>query len=301
MAKRIYVHFSGGLGNQLFTFASSVAISLKRSQKVIILDTWYTGVQRGLSYEKHRRTFNLFEFEPIRETFSQANWFEKRIITLLEKIHFGKGINLQQFGIQIVDADKTDINTSQKNPKILYGYMQDPTNFSEIRESILNYIKLPKNQQTDVQNEIAKFRLGKKRLIAVHVRRGDYAHPNSFGCLLTSEYFRNALTRFDLKDAAVLVFSDTPEWCESDSFLNQFHIIKEESATKSLIMMSLCDDFVVSASTFSWWAAWLSESDKKGVIVPNPYNEFDDSVWGQLVMPGWIREKSIFETPSIGK
>lgn len=266
---------------------------------MIILDTWYTGVQRGSSYEKHRRTFNLFELEPIKETFLQANWLEKKIIALIEKVHFSKGIDLRKFGIQIVDGDKIDTNTLVKNPKILYGYMQEPTNFSEIREIILNYIKLPKSQQTEIENEIAKFRLGKKRLIAVHVRRGDYAHPDSFGCLLTPEYFRNALTRFDLEDAAVLVFSDTPEWCQSDSFLNQFHVIKEESATKSLIMMSLCDHFVLSASTFSWWAAWLSESDKKEVIVPNPYNEFDDSVWSQLVMPGWKKEESIFETRSI--
>jgi hypothetical protein len=174
--------------------------------------------------------------------------------------------------------------------------MQNPQIFSSIRDEIQNLIRLPLRKQIEVEELIKQYRTKGHRIIALHVRRGDYAHPDSFGCLLTSEYFANALSKFDLSKSTVLVFTDTPEWCIADPFLNSFHIIMEHSATVSLVMMSLCDDFVVSASTFSWWGAWLNSEKSKKVVAPLPYNEFDNKVWENLVEPAWIREKSIFES-----
>ena len=93
-----------------------------------------------------------------------------------------------------------------------------------------------------------------------------------------------------------MIFTDTPNWCEADNFLSQFQIVKENSATVSLVIMSLCDDFVVSASTFSWWGAWLNSKKSKKVVAPLSYNEFDNNVWENLVEPSWVRERSIFES-----
>lgn len=296
MSKRLYVHLSGGLGNQLFTFASSLALSKLRSRELVIVDSWYSGVQRGITFEAHRRKFELFEFGPIKNGFRRANWIEKKVLTLLQRAHFDKGIDLSRMRLNLVDGDTLDLSTMPYNTQILYGYMQNPQNFASIRAEVQELIRLPLKKQLEVEDLMENYKKSGNRLIALHVRRGDYVHPNSFGCLLTSKYFANALSKFDLSKSTVLVFSDTPNWCETDSFLSQFQIVKETSATVSLIMMSLCDDFIVSASTFSWWGAWLNTKKIKKVVAPLPYNEFDNNVWENLVEPSWVREKSIFES-----
>ena len=295
MGKKLYVHLSGGLGNQLFTFASGLALSKKCSRDLVIVDSWYSGSQRGVSFEEHRRTFDLFEFEPIKKGFRKANWLEKRILALLQKAHFDKGIDLRKLRVKIVDGDVIDLRTLPNNTQILYGYMQNPQIFESIRAEIQTLVKLPLNQQLEAEDQIKQYKTNGNRLVALHVRRGDYAHPDSFGCLLTSKYFANALSKFDLSRSTVLIFTDTPEWCKADAFLSRFQIIEEQSATVSLVLMSLCDDFVVSASTFSWWGAWLNSEKSKKVVAPLPYNEFDDKVWENLVEHSWIRENSIFE------
>jgi len=41
-----------------------------------------------------------------------------------------------------------------------------------------------------------------------------------------------------------------------------------------MLLLSGCTHFVLSNSTFGWWAAWLSGAPGKNIIVPEPwYND----------------------------
>jgi len=293
MKKPLYVSISGGLGNQLFMFATAMSLSLRWSRRLILVNSWYEGRQRGETYAFHRRTFNLLEFPEIAAKYRVTNRIESQIILRLERIHFGKKINLSLLGFR--NIDEIDTNEIIKRGTFLYGYMQEPKRFLSEMKEMKDLLKLPEEEQAKAKAFIEKRRERSERLIAVHVRRGDYAHPEMFGCLLTGEYFRNAMKNFNLETSHILVFSDSPEWCERDPFLGQFEVVKEPSPTISLIMMSLCDDFVVSPSTFSWWGALLGQSNGKVVVAPKPYNEFDSKTWEQFVQEDWIREPAIFE------
>jgi hypothetical protein len=53
--------------------------------------------------------------------------------------------------------------------------------------------------------------------------------------------------------------------------------------------MKQCGHLVIANSSFSWWAAWLSENPEKIVIAPQKwFNEFDADT-SDLIPERWIR------------
>ena len=105
--------------------------------------------------------------------------------------------------------------------------------------------------------------------IALHVRRTDYVRNQANHNVLTLEYYQAALEQFD-PDRNVIVFSDEPAWCmEQDIFSDDRFIISENDDNRvDLCLMSLCHDFIIANSSFSWWGAWLSINKEKKVIAP---------------------------------
>ena len=57
--------------------------------------------------------------------------------------------------------------------------------------------------------------------------------------------------------------------------------------------MTLCDDFIIANSSFSWWGAWLSANKDKKVIAPlrwfgeEGYTKNNDTK--DLIPDGWTR------------
>lgn len=105
--------------------------------------------------------------------------------------------------------------------------------------------------------------------IALHVRRTDYLTNCENHFNLPLEYYESALDHFD-KDRNVIVFSDDPKWCETqDLFSNDRFMISESSDNRvDLCLMTLCNDFIIANSSYSWWGAWLSKNKDKKVIAP---------------------------------
>ena len=105
--------------------------------------------------------------------------------------------------------------------------------------------------------------------IALHVRRGDYVINSENHFNLPLEYYEAALKQFD-DNRNVLVFSDDPKWCHEQSIFddNRFIISENDDNRVDLCLMSLCNDFIIANSTYSWWGAWLSSHPNKKVIAP---------------------------------
>ena len=83
------------------------------------------------------------------------------------------------------------------------------------------------------------------------------------------DYYKAALDHFD-SDRNVIVFSDDPLWCHDEpTFADDRFIISENEDNRvDLCLMSLCNDFIIANSTYSWWGAWLSSNKDKKVIAP---------------------------------
>jgi len=127
--------------------------------------------------------------------------------------------------------------------------------------------------------------------IALHVRRGDYVKNSANHPPCSLEYYQKGLDHFD-SDRNVIVFSDDPEWCNENFTDDRFLISENTDNRVDLCLMSLCNDFIIANSTFSWWGAWLSANKNKKVIAPvqwfgTGYTKDHDT--SDLIPDGWTR------------
>lgn len=112
-----------------------------------------------------------------------------------------------------------------------------------------------------------------KKTILISIRRGDFVdHPDYFQ--LPIQYYIQALiANFpDWDKSSLILLSDDIEYCKFHfSFLNNVFFANDLSAIEQLALSSMCDDFIISNSTFSWWCAWLGEKKNSKVIRPLHY------------------------------
>jgi hypothetical protein len=129
--------------------------------------------------------------------------------------------------------------------------------------------------------------------IIVHVRLGDYTLDENIG-VLTAEYFKNALAKFDITNKAIWVFSNDLELAQSFFFEGDYFELRcvddtGLSAIELLELMTRGSGYVLSNSTFGWWAAFLRQNRTANVIVPLPWfaNRQDPFL---LIPDQWLQE-----------
>lgn len=112
-----------------------------------------------------------------------------------------------------------------------------------------------------------------KTTIAIHIRRGDYVdNPNYFS--LSPNYYHIALeTHFpDWRGCNLLFFSDDIDYCKLHfSCLQNAYFSENLTDVADLCCMSLCDHFIIANSSFSWWGAWLGESEDTKIVRPSQH------------------------------
>jgi hypothetical protein len=105
--------------------------------------------------------------------------------------------------------------------------------------------------------------------IAIHIRRGDYVNHEAYAQLPITYYIISLLSIKDWQKKNVLLFSDDMGYAKTHfECLPNAHFIKG-TEVEHMALMSLCDEHILSNSSFSWWGAYLSE--QKNVIYPAEY------------------------------
>jgi hypothetical protein len=120
------------------------------------------------------------------------------------------------------------------------------------------------------------------RLVALHIRRGDYVKlSRSFG-LLATDYYLGALK--ELKERGhswdeIWVFSDDVAEArkllkplENDFRFRYVEPPKGSNPLESLVLFGRAKFGIIANSTFSWWASWLSQNNKITIAPNNWFN-----------------------------
>lgn len=106
-----------------------------------------------------------------------------------------------------------------------------------------------------------------KKTIGISIRRGDFVGHHQFEQIPNSFYLYSIKKYFpDWKDYNLLFFCDDSGWIRStfkgdNVFYADGNFTGNEywnNPMEQLILASLCDNFIISNSTFSWWMAYYS-------------------------------------------
>jgi|TARA_B100000035_G_scaffold53329_1_gene41810 hypothetical protein len=145
----------------------------------------------------------------------------------------------------------------------VYGYLQSEKWFKHIESEIRQDFEF----KNDIHDPCVEMISSVDRPIALHVRRGDYLTNCDNHPPCTKEYYDACLSHFD-SDRNCIVFSDDPVWCHEQFTDDRFLISEGGDNVADLCMMSLCDDFIIANSSFSWWGSWLSKNPNKRILAP---------------------------------
>ena len=111
--------------------------------------------------------------------------------------------------------------------------------------------------------------------VVVHYRRGDYARNPRIG-MVSDEYFFRAFAQLPsaVRTGRVWLFTDSeqvaanpPEWMHNPRVMP----IADMSPVTILRLMTYGHGFVLSNSTFGWWAAALSGVSPTKIVAPKPW------------------------------
>lgn len=112
-----------------------------------------------------------------------------------------------------------------------------------------------------------------KKTILISIRRGDFVHHPDYFQLPINYYINALIDNFpDWRNKNLVILSDDVDYCKFHfSFLENVFFADNLNAIEQLAIASLCDDFIISNSTFSWWCAWLGEKESSKIIRPLHY------------------------------
>jgi hypothetical protein len=136
----------------------------------------------------------------------------------------------------------------------------------------------------------------KHNVVVVHARRTDYVinqHKIDYHGPLPVEYYTKAINNISqhIKNPMYLLVSDDPSFWdgvinESKQLSNKF-ILDDENDVNTLALLQQFEYFIIANSTFSWWAAWLSENTKKVIAPSKWFGPLGTQNYKDIYMPLW--------------
>jgi hypothetical protein len=244
----ITVELCGGFGNQLFQFCNAINIALDNDTLI------------EFKMVDRKRKFGL-ERLGINESL-----LYRPKISNFEELHVIHQDNYRKSAGTCLFQEKKF--TYQAPPKIsrdtrIVGYFQTPKYFVKYNSHLVNYLRS--------KLEISQHSHSNDELVA-HIRLGDMAHNHStraFHGIVSEEY---------LLQARNLLGSDGPLTIVSESihdvkkfyprFSKEARDIRNGSLLDDFRFLSKAKHLIISNSTFSWWAAYLSEAH---VVAPTQW------------------------------
>lgn len=298
----IVLNLKDGLGNQLFEYAYALYLQSFYPQESIVINPFS---YRAKGYKGYALPyFNLpkqVQEMPQRE---QRWWYYKFLFRLFW--NFGrKTLSLRRTNRRSIDDafltalgrkglyvsfkafEFYPVLETKKRVKYIHGNFEHhayiEANVNRIREELQVITPISMRDQ----HLISEFQ--RDESVCVHIRRGDYLDPKWAQLnICTYEYYNRAINYVTEKipNSVFFIFSNTPAdivWIQENYHFenaNIKYVTYGCADYEEFRLMMSCKHFIISNSTFSWWAAYLGKNPAKIVVSP--------SKWSKTSMPSGL-------------
>lgn len=291
----IIAQLQGGLGNQLFQYATARALA-HRHQSTLLLDhSWFAGIYddvtpRELLLSSLNTKGALIAFEPLPKR-------PKRIHSLLQKLwpinpYVYSERTPYQFDPQLFKAPAFKIQNLY-----LMGYWQSYRYFESIKKILQAEIRPATALTLHYQRYLSLIQASNSAM--VHVRRGDYVHLASAAKVhgfIGLEYYQRGMKDLLEKNPNIhfFVFSDDLHWAKENlphqdrmTFIESLG--NNDAVIQELELMTHCQHHLIANSSLSWWAAWLAKNEHGSIICPSNWTNDLKMNWDDLLPAHWQR------------
>jgi hypothetical protein len=227
----------GNLGNQMFQIAHGYSQALKHNRQFVVptndtgLDAFRGTIYKDLDFLIH----NTHQLE--------------NVARIQGEFHFKP--------VKPVDGKIT----------VFHGFYQSEKYFLENKNEVKNLFSPSNEFRTKCFSDYPA--LNAYNTVAINVRRGDYLTQSHNHPVVTLEYILKGLELIPNKDHIFVVSDDIP-WCKENIKLDNTTFV-HYTILDALWFLSYCRHFVMSNSTFSWWAAYLGEKEDSITVFPSTW------------------------------
>lgn len=306
----IYTEMDGRCGNQMFRYATSRALEeiygegmtfnfFKIEKRSVSDKTWnndlhYFNIKNYIAESSDKRLIYLYGNTSQKIVYS--------IYRLLCKLPYKSRPSfykrqeklqpiLNYFGIYDMIHGYYPLKKSKQKNQFIDGLYEDERFFSNIRNELLH--ELSTKASIRPENRELLQQITSSESVCVSFRRGDFLEKSnrSLRDICDMNYYKKAIAimKEKIPNVHFFFFSDDIEWVKEncDFGVVSFYESGQDDIGEKMRLMSSCKHFIMSNSTFCWWAQYLSQNNDKIVISPDHWFNMD-GYKHQLIGEDWI-------------
>lgn len=281
----------GNLGNQMFQYAVARALHEKfdKNGKLVLAYTEKYYNEKN-HFTNKLNDFCLPEFVEFSDNIKLTDSQKEMIDSLEEKKRLLREKYGPEFEKEYIFYEKEMQPILNKNgicsmmncyypfdvkgDCVVLGYLETAKYFDDVKDLILKDFT-PKYEPLK-KNETLYSEIKNSNSICVSIRRGDFVENERIKqrhYVCTEQYFENAIKEMNkrVENPRYVFFSDDIEWVKENIKAPEGSLYEDgtDPVWEKIRLMYNCKHFILSNSTFSWWAQYLSRNDKKVVIAPS--------------------------------
>ena len=302
----LYIQFGGGLGNQMFQYAYLYSqlnsCSWFYKDLLCFMHRNENEDYRYFALRNLNISLNLGEIldeDELSESIKRLILKKKISKKIINSLPINKEQKIQlcvQKGIcSISDLHYySDFLKIEKDETYVEGAFQTWKYFQKYEHAIKKEFEV--KTKSSKENVKMLCEIKKCNAVCVHIRRGDFV--NAFYSrelnVCSYDYYKTAIDYIckKVEEPVFFIFSNSHNdhlWIQKNYVFEHkiVYVDLDNPDYEELRLMKACKHFIISNSTFSWWAQYLSDNYNKIVVAPSTWNNNKSINTKGIYMPDW--------------